>query len=121
MINYNVKGTGVSITDELRGYIEKKLAHIEKFVASDTGAHGDIELQYAEGERGKKYRAEFMVMHSGATYRANERGDTMHEAIDIAIGELTGELARSKKKRLHALRRGASIAKDVLRGLRNRF
>lgn len=96
-MNYNIKGTEVSITPELRDYVEKKFAPLDKFLSSDSTAHTDVELQYEEVRDGGKYRAEFTVSASGEFYRAEERGNTMHEAIDLAANQLTNELSRNKK------------------------
>jgi ribosomal subunit interface protein len=117
-MNYNIKGTGLSVTQELRDYVEKKLAQEEKFLGRDSTAHLDIELQFAEGERGKKYRAEFTLGAHGELYRAQARGDSMHEAIDIAINDLTRSLTQAKKKRIRVLRHSAARVKDFLRGFR---
>lgn len=118
MLNYNIKGTGLDITDELRGYVEKKLARAEKFLQGDSAAHVDIELEYQSVRDGDHYRAEFTVAASGAAYRAESWGESMHAAIDLAVAELQTELGRDKKKRLHLVRRGAARAKEFLRGLR---
>lgn len=120
-MNYNVKGTGTVVTDELRAYVEKSLAHTEKFLRGDTGAHADVELHFAESEGGKKYRAEITLMYDGEVYRSNKRGDSLHEAIDIAGDDLARSLSRNKKKRLHLLRSGASRAKEFLRGFRKKI
>lgn len=120
-MNYNIKGTELAITSELRSYVEKRLAQTDKFLQHDPSAHTDVELEYAHARDGSKYRAEFTTAAAGALYRKDAWGSTMHEAIDLAIGGLTQELRQHKKKRLHFVRRGAAIAKDVLRGLRDRF
>jgi len=49
-------------------------------------------------------------------YRADALGESMHAAIDLAVGELVNELGRNKKRRLHILRRGAARIKDYIRG-----
>lgn len=118
MLNYNIKGTGLDITDELRGYAEKKLGHAEKFLQNDPSARINIELEYQAARDGDKYRAEFTVFASGAAYRAERWGESMHAAIDLAVGELLNELGRNKKKRLHLVRRSAAKVKDYLRGWR---
>lgn len=117
-MNHNIKGTNLIITPELRSYTEKKLEHTNKFLSGDTTAHADIELEYSQMRDGSKYRAEFTVSASGEVYRVEEWGDTMHAAIDLAIGELVNELRRTKKKKMHVLRQGASRVKDFLRGFR---
>ena len=131
MINYNIKGTGVPVTDELRSYVEKKLAAAEKFLQGDSTAHTDVEFEFdprrdpssakATEGKGGKYRAEFTVSSGGSVYRAEEWGTTLHEAIDVAQNELLKELRRTKRKNLHLMRRGGAIIKDVMRGLRDRF
>lgn len=120
-MNYNIKGTDLAITPELRSYVETRLAHTDKFLQNDSSAHADVELQYSSMRDGGKYRAEFTVSAAGALYRKEAWGSSMHEAIDIAMGGLTNELRQHKKKKLHLLRRGAGKVKDIVRGFRDRF
>lgn len=118
MLNYNIKGTGLDIRDELRDYAEKRLAHAEKFLGEDPTALVAIELEHREAREGDRNRAEFTVSAHGHTYRAERWGETMHAAIDLAVNELTEELGRDKKKRISMLRRGAHRIKGYLQGWR---
>lgn len=120
-MNYNVKGTGVQLTDEIRTYVEKRLGHADKFLKHDSTAHVDVELQYQTSEDGKKYRAEFTLSSEGNVYRAEAMGDTLHEAIDLGAADLTSELSRMKAKSRDRVRRGAGKFKDFIRGFRDRF
>ena len=120
-MNYNIKGTGLAITDELRGYLEKKLEHAGKFLEGDSTALTMVELEHAPLNDGGKYRAELITEASGKTFRASQWGGTMHEAIDLAAGELTGELRRSKKQKLKVFRHSAVRVKEFLRGWRNKI
>lgn len=121
MINYNIKGTGLAVTDELRSYVEKNLSSAEKFLAGDTTTHADVELEHAPLRDGGKYRAEFTVASGGEVYRAEEWGSTMHEAIDLSARALAKELRHSRKKHITLVRRGGAAIKDAIRGLRGRF
>lgn len=120
-MNYNIKGTGVGVTDELRSYVEKRLGGADKFLGGDSTAHANVELEYAEVRDGSKNRAEFTVAAHGEVYRAEAWGTTMHEAIDIASDQLMREVRRSKKRRLALVRKGGAAIKDAIRGLRDRF
>lgn len=120
-MNYNIKGTGLDITDELRTYVEKKLAHADTFAAGDSTAHTDVELEHAPLRDGGKYRAEFTASLGSAVYRAEEWGSSLHEAIDLASSELAHEMRRSKKKHLALMRHGAAKFKNVIRGFTDRF
>jgi ribosome-associated translation inhibitor RaiA len=108
----------------LRTYVERQLAHADKIVGVDTTAQADVELEHDEHHQGDlgttgKYRAEFTVEVSGTLYRASERGTTLHEAIDLASGELLGEMRQNKKKKLNVFRHSAVRVKEYLRGWRN--
>jgi len=121
MINHNIKGTGLPITDELRTYTEKKLSGAEKFLAGDSTAHTDIELEHSPLRDGGQYRAEFTLSSESQVYRAESWGTTMHEAIDLTASQLVKELRRNKNRHIALVRRGGAIIKDVLRGFRDRF
>ena len=119
MLNHNIKGTGITVSDELHSYAKRRLSNAEKFLQQDPSVHVDIELEYSALRDGEKYRAEFTVAASGHIYRASKWGESMHAAIDLAVGELVAELGRNKKKRLHVLRRGGHRIKEYLRGWRD--
>jgi ribosomal subunit interface protein len=117
-MNHNIKTSGLEFTPELRDYVERKLAQEDKFLTRDSTAHVDIELQFAEGERDKQYRAEFTAETKHGLYRAEARGYSMHEAVDAALSDLTREITNAKKKRIRVLRHSAGRVKDFLRGFR---
>jgi putative sigma-54 modulation protein len=120
-MNYNLKGTNVSITDEIRGHIEKKLSALDKLVKDAGDPRVDVEVEYKEGEA-KTYRAELMLYAQGVTepLRAEAEGATLHDAVDVAASELLQELTKAKKKRIHMLRHTGARVKDFLRGWRSR-
>ena len=97
MLNYNLKGTGLSITPELRFYLDRKLEGIEKFLQEPS--HVDVELEYQEMRHGGHYRAELTIESAGSVYRASEWAEALHPAIDSATNAVFGELRRKKKKR----------------------
>ena len=116
-MNYNVKGTGLQITDEIRDYVEKRFVHADKLLQDDPTAHADVELEFKTSEEDKKYRAEFTLAACRQSFRAEAKGDTLHEAIDVATADLTQEVTREKKKSLNLERRGSAQIKDDVRGL----
>lgn len=120
-MNYNVKGTGLQVSEEIRNYIEKRLVHVDVFLKNDKTAHVDVEVEHQTSEGRKKYRAEFTLQTMSNVFRAEAVGDTLHEALDIASDELTLELRRSKKKHLRLIRNGAVKFKEFMQGFRDRF
>lgn len=116
-MNYNLKGTAVTITPEIRSHIEKKLSSLDKYFKNPPAARADIEVEFLADEA-KQYRAEF-TLHGPETKEASRvvmQGSTLYEAIDIAVGEVGRELSESKKKNLKFFRRSAGKVKDMIRG-----
>jgi len=118
-MTYNLKGTDVSITDELREYVEKKCGHAAKFLYDQGAARIDVELAYLATEE-KQYCAELML-HDKKVLRAEAMGSSLYEAIDTASSELIRMLSGDKKKRLHTLRHSAVKVKEYLRGWRSKI
>ncbi|MEI7720266.1 MAG: ribosome-associated translation inhibitor RaiA [bacterium] len=119
-MHYNIKGTALDISPEVRGYVEEKLAHLDKFFVGDSGARADVEVEHLQGEQSKKYRAEFGIVSKSGTFRVEARGSSLHEAVDLAMGEMSKEIDRSHKRGRGLVRRGALRIKDFVRGFRSR-
>lgn len=118
-MNYAIKGTDLAITPEIRSYVEKRLGGLDKF-APDT-ARVDVEVAHEALRDGPQYRAEFMYIEPGEELaRTEARGSTLHEAIDLAAGELLRTTTTRKKKNLQVFRRTAVKVKEYLRGWRDR-
>lgn len=118
-VNYAIKGTNLAITPEIRSYVEKRLGALDKF-APDV-ARVDAEVGHEALYDGPKYRAEFMYHAPGEELaRAESRGTTLHEAIDLAAGELLRATSTRKKKNLQVFRRTAVKVKEFIRGWRTK-
>ena len=101
----------MSISEEIRAYVQKRLQTLDKFAGDASRC--DIELQYRALFDGPKYRVELMYHEPGSEIRrVVAEGTTLHEAIDLAAGELFRTLTQSKKKRLQVLRRTAVKVKE---------
>lgn len=108
----------VVLTDELKKFIEEKLRKLEVLLDSaDTTAMADVEVSTtAGGQRtGDIFRAEINLQFSGGMVRAEATRDTLHAALDEAVGEARRELRKSKGKRRDLMRRGAAQVKDFFR------
>ncbi len=120
-MDYNLKGTGLSLSLEMREYLDRKVTHIEKFLHNGTASPLDVELSYDSAAPAAKYHVSLKSILSKRALYARAEGITLHEAIDLAVEEFTREVVRVKEKRQHIMRHSAARVKDFLRGLRNRF
>jgi ribosomal subunit interface protein len=121
-MQYNIKGTDLSITDGNRSYVEKRLRALDKFFGRKSGVRVDIELAHMKDEE-NKFRAEGTLHDHGfeGDFRVEAIGDSLHEAIDLMANSLNLELARAKKKVIDNKRKGALKIKDFIRGFTDRF
>ena len=118
-MRFNLKVTDISITSDIREYLNKKLQSLEKlFDFDDPAVIVDVELGRAtrHHEKGDVFFAEITIHRGKESFRAVENGSQMMSAIDGMRDAIAGELAADKGKRLSLLRRGGYIAKAVLRG-----
>lgn len=111
-MNYNIKGTDVTVTDELRAYVEKKLASFDKLIDNDA-ARADVIVSYLESEE-KQHTAEMTLHDTKFPLHVQSSGKTMYEAIDAAAGELGDALNDAKKKLKDVARHDALTGKEIL-------
>ena len=112
-MNYNIKGTDVTVTDELRTYVEKKLGALDKLLGLDS-ARVDVVVAYLESEE-KQYWAEMNLHDAGEPLHAEARAATLYGAVDAATSELIEELNKAKTKRKDEARHDAVKGKEMLR------
>jgi ribosomal subunit interface protein len=116
---YNIAGKGITVTDEVRDYAERRFEHLERILGRqkiEPLLQCDMELH--TGEASAPYTVRATVDVAGDVLHAESPGTTLHEAIDAAARVLVNEAEKIKGRRLN-IRRYASKAKDFLRGLGN--
>lgn len=117
----NIKATNMDLTEAIQDYVEKKIAHAEKFVSS-----GSIERRYVDVGRttnhhkqGEIFRAEFRLVVGGKTFFAFAEKDDLYAAVDEAANELSRELSENKSRGRTLFRRGAQKIKQLVKSVPN--
>ena len=116
---------GLTITDEIRDYAEKRFSHIERLMGQPTPPEGkqkiepllECDFEFHPGEAAAQYTVRAVLDIEKTLLHAQAKGTTLHEAIDLTAKVLTNEVEKIKGKRL-TLRRHATKLKDFLRGFR---
>jgi ribosomal subunit interface protein len=118
----NEKGTNMQITGDIKDYLYKKLAHIEKFIdQADESAMCDVELGKTTNHHnnGDVFRTEINLHIAGKNLRAVSEKDDLFASIDIAKDEMVRELQMNKDKKVSLLKRGGAQIKNMIKGLFN--
>ncbi len=117
-MNYNLKGTSISLSPEVHTYLDKKLLHVERFLSHEPTSTLDIDLTYDPGVVRTRYQATFKLLANKQILYTQARGDTLHEAIDLAVAEFIRDAVKVKGKQHHTLRQRATRIKDFFRGFK---
>jgi len=118
----NEKGTNMQITGEIKDYLYKKLAHIEKFLnPTDESVLCEVELGKISKHhnKGDVFRTEINLHIAGKNLRAVSELDDLFASIDIAKDEMVRELQSNKDKKVSLIRRGGAKIKNLIKGIFN--
>jgi len=119
-MDINIKATNIALTPDISDYLDKRLKSFEKYIdPEDTSVLLSVEVGKTTDhhQSGDIFRAEINLHISGGDFRAVSEQGTLYNAIDEAKEEMTRELRRHKRKRLHLMRRGGAKIKEFMRGV----
>ena len=117
-MNLNIKTTNISLTPEIREYLERKLAMLEKIVDFNRdNVFAQVELgKISQHHRqGEIFRAEINLRIGGHSFRAVREEEDLYAAIDGMKDEINREVKNGKQKSLSLFRRGGQAFKKFLR------
>ena len=106
------------ITPEIKDYLYKKLAHLEKFLnPADQSVLCDIELGKISRHHksGDVFRTEINLHLAGKNLRAVSEMAELFASIDVAKDEMVRELESYKDKKVSLLKRGGAKIKNLLK------
>lgn len=115
----NLKATDLTVTPQVRSYLDKKLQSLEKLVDfGDSAVMVDVELGRTtrHHQTGDVFFAEINIHRGKESFRAvSDRPDIM-SAIDGMRDAIARELSSRKDKQVSLIRRSGQFAKAVLKG-----
>ena len=105
------------LTDNVRGYVEKKAAKLERFLQEIDEIR--VELSHIKSARSAVDRqvAQITVHGKGFILRSEERADDIHAAFDAALDKIQRQIDRYKGKHYHGRgdgRSAAEVAEEAL-------
>ncbi len=90
----------VNISDELRAYAEKKLSKLDRYFKNEA-----IATVTVGKERGRDW-LEVTVKYEGMLFRATERSDDLHQAIDAVEATIDRQIRKNKTRLERRFREG---------------
>ena len=83
-----------TVTDGIRGYIEKRFSKFEKYAPADTKVYTKIEVK----DNGNRHKAEVTINFGKQTLRAEANDTDMYAAIDNVEKTMARLLKKRKEK-----------------------
>ncbi len=120
----NIKATGIELTPAITDYVEKKIAHIEKFLDKnnvDTVAQVEVGRSTRHHKTGNIFRAEVHITGVGIDLYAVREMEDLYAAIDIVKDEIVQNVLQLKGKRETLTRKGAKMMKNIMKGIVGSF
>ncbi|MEP7040592.1 MAG: ribosome-associated translation inhibitor RaiA [Chloroflexota bacterium] len=92
-----VNSRNLELTDDLRGYIDRKLHRLERITHPDADATVEL-IVHASRASETSHVAEVSLVNNGPVIRSVGAGSTMHAAIDNLVDRLERQVVRSRER-----------------------
>lgn len=106
-MNLNIKSTKIELTQNIRGYIEEKVAMLEKYLGTVTPLHCDFEIALINKHhnKGDVFRAEINLQLPGELLRVEKTEADLYKAIDKVKDHMAEMIKKYRGKRIDRKRR----------------
>ena len=82
----------MELTDEMRTYIEKRIAKLDKFFGNDADAKVTVSVEK------NRHRVEATIFSHNTIFRVDETTDDMYKSVDKVIDDLERKIRKNKTK-----------------------
>ena len=113
-----IKTTNFSLLPDIEVYLKDKLNALDKFLPRDESIFADVELAKTTNHhrKGNVFKAEVNISVPGRLIRSQAEEGDLRVAIDKVKNELQLELKKYKEKNSTLSKKGALLAKRIIRG-----
>lgn len=97
----NITGTEISLTPDIKDYVQKKMDMLEKYLGDIQVIHCDVEVGRAVSKQhsGYIYRAEINMQVPGDLLRVEKTEQDLWKAIDKVKDHMARSIKKYKGKR----------------------
>ncbi|MEX0934391.1 MAG: ribosome-associated translation inhibitor RaiA [Candidatus Saccharimonadales bacterium] len=100
MINLDIAGVHIEMTDQMKKYVNKKIGRLDKYMPKNARipANGKVILNSEQGKASDKYSAEATITYPGGEATSKESTISIYAAIDIVEEKLKTQILKHKDK-----------------------
>lgn len=119
MRNLNIKAVNMDMTPAIDQRFREKMDSLDKYIdQDDESVECSARVSKETGRAGDMFKAEVSLHTSGKNFGAVAENADMYVAIDDVKEAVERKIISYKDKKRSIFKRGASKAKDLLRGFK---
>lgn len=107
-VELSVYGRNVEVTQRLQGYVEKKTARLDRYLADLSEVRVDLSSENARNALERQIAQITIRDKHGTILRAEERSNDLFAAIDAVVDKLYRQIKRYRGKWLDSRRSGGT-------------
>ena len=114
----SIKTTNITLTPDIKEYLDRKLESLKKFIGADDSAVAvDVELgkSSTHHQTGDVFRAEINVFEGKKSHRAVAEGNDLVSALDGMKDQILHSLRNDKTKKMTLIKKTGSRLKQFIR------
>ncbi|MFC7063338.1 ribosome hibernation-promoting factor, HPF/YfiA family [Halobacillus seohaensis] len=94
MLNYNIRGENLEVTDPIKEYVEKKIGKLERYFETPPSSDVHVNLSVYNDEQ----KIEVTIPMKNLLLRAEEHNTDLYAAIDLVVDKLERQIRKYKTK-----------------------
>src|SRR5699024_1903332 len=94
IMNYNIRGENIEVTQAIRSHVEEKIGKIEKYFETPPTSDVNVNLSVYNEER----QVEVTIQMTDLLLRAEEHHTDMYAAIDLVVAKVERQIKKYKTK-----------------------
>ncbi|CDQ19218.1 SSU ribosomal protein S30P /sigma 54 modulation protein [Halobacillus karajensis] len=94
MLQYNIRGENLEVTDSIKEYVEKKVSKLERYFDTPPSSEVHVNLSVYNDEQ----TIEVTIPMKNLLLRAEEHHTDLYAAIDLVVDKLERQIRKHKTK-----------------------
>jgi putative sigma-54 modulation protein len=111
--NVEIFARNIELTEAIKGYIEKKVSKLDRFINEIDETRFDITYSKTARDVNERHSAQITLHGPGFILRAEERSDDLYTAIDLVMDKILRQIERYKGKKYHSRTAAKSVAEKM--------
>lgn len=112
-MNFTIRGENITVTEALRGYIEKKVSKLERYFDSPVHSEVHVNLRVYND----RHSIEVTIPMRDLLLRGEESNQDMYAAIDLVVEKLERQIRKYKTKINRKFRQDGSVKNFFTNGV----